>query len=292
MNRYALLLVACVIGGAMMTAGVMADSSADRSIDRTELAPGESTTVTVTVSFDEATDFEIDEQFDPAFADVSIVDADGASFSAAESGRVVARYGQLGDDPRSSATLVYEVQVPADAADGETFDISPGADSANQAGTDTITVVDDSENGDENGAENGGESGTETGSENGAENGGENGTENGGENGTENGAENGGENGTENGSENGGENGTENGSENGGENGTENGSENGTENGGESENGSENGTENGTENGGENSAENGSEDEPDTDDGDGAGFGVVVALVAAVAGVLAVRAVR
>ena len=281
MNRYALLLVACVIGGAMMTAGVMADSSADRSIDRTELAPGESTTVTVTVSFDEATDFEIDEQFGPAFADVSIVDADGASFSAAENGRVVARYGQLGDDPRSSATLVYEVQVPADAADGATFDISPGTDSANQAGTDTISVVDDSENGgengDENGAENGGESGTETGSENGAENG------------TENGTENGGENGTENGAENGGENGAENGSENGGENGTENGSENGTENGGESENGSENGTENG----GENSTENGGEDdEPDTDDGDGAGFGVVVALVAAVAGVLAVRAVR
>ena len=273
MNRYALLLVACVIGGAMMTAGVMADSSADRSIDRTELAPGESTTVTVTVSFDEATDFEIDEQFGPAFADVSIVDADGASFSAAENGRVVARYGQLGDDPRSSATLVYEVQVPADAADGETFDISPGADSANQAGTDTITVVDDSENGDENGAENGGESGTETGSENGAENG------------TENGTENGGENGTENGAENGGENGTENGSENGGENGTENGSENGTENGGESENGSENGGENSAENGGE-------DDEPDTDDGDGAGFGVVIALVAAVAGVLAARAVR
>ena len=273
MNRYALLLVACVIGGAMMTAGVMADSSADRSIDRTELAPGESTTVTVTVSFDEATDFEIDEQFGPAFADVSIVDADGASFSAAENGRVVARYGQLGDDPQSSATLVYEVQVPADAADGATFDISPGADSANQAGTDTITVVDDSENG----AENGGESGTETGSENGAENG------------TENGTENGGENGTENGSENGTENGAENGSESGTENGSENGTENGTENGGESENGSENGTENG----GENSTENGGEDdEPDTDDDDGAGFGVVVALVAAVAGVLAVRAVR
>ena len=269
MNRYALLLVACVIGGAMMTAGVMADSSADRSIDRTELAPGESTTVTVTVSFDEATDFEIDEQFGPAFADVSIVDADGASFSAAENGRVVARYGQLGDDPRSSATLVYEVQVPADAADGETFDIIPGADSANQAGTDTISVVDDSENGGENGDESGDE----------------NGAENGGESGTESGTETGSENGMENGAENGSENGTETGSENGGENGTENGSENGTENGGESENGSENGGENSAENGGE-------DDEPDTDDGDGAGFGVVVALVAAVAGVLAARAVR
>jgi PKD repeat protein len=54
---------------------------------------------------------------------------------------VVARYGVLGDPPRGSATLVYEVTVPDSANEGDTFEISSNADSDVDLGTTVLTVT-------------------------------------------------------------------------------------------------------------------------------------------------------
>lgn len=119
--------------------------TATRTIVRDEAQPGATITVTVDVTLEEAASFEIDDGFDPAFADVEIVDADDASFAAAENDRAVARYGSLGDDPREEATLVYEVTIPEDATIQTTYDFSGTvfADSeATITGDDTVTVRD------------------------------------------------------------------------------------------------------------------------------------------------------
>ena len=54
-------------------------TSVERSAEATELEPGESTTVTVDLETDETTDPAVFETFDPAFADIEIVDTDPVS---------------------------------------------------------------------------------------------------------------------------------------------------------------------------------------------------------------------
>ncbi|PSQ50318.1 hypothetical protein BRD19_01215, partial [Halobacteriales archaeon SW_7_65_23] len=137
-----MVLSVVAVGAAAITpAAAQTVDQADRSVDSTEVQPGDTVQVTVDVAFDQAQSFQIDEGFSPAFSNVEIVDADGASFDAAEDDRVVARYGVLGDPPRGSATLVYEVTVPDSANEGDTFEISSNADSDVDLGTTVLTVT-------------------------------------------------------------------------------------------------------------------------------------------------------
>jgi surface glycoprotein (TIGR04207 family) len=137
-----MVLSVVAVGAAAITpAAAQTVDQADRSVDSTEVQPGDTVQVTVDVTFDQGQSFQIDEGFSPAFSNAEIVDADGASFDAAEDDRVVARYGVLGDPPRGSATLVYEVTVPDSANEGDTFEISSNADSDVDLGTTVLTVT-------------------------------------------------------------------------------------------------------------------------------------------------------
>ena len=137
-----MVLSVVAVGAAAITpAAAQTVDQADRSVDSTEVQPGDTVQVTVDVDFDQGQSFQIDEGFSPAFSNAEIVDSDGASSEAAEDDRVVARYGVLGDPPRGSATLVYEVEIPDDADAGDTFEISSNADSDVELGTTVITVT-------------------------------------------------------------------------------------------------------------------------------------------------------
>jgi len=137
-----MVLSVVAVGAAAITpAAAQTVDQADRSVDSTEVQPGDTVQVTVDVAFDQGQSFQIDEGFSPAFSNAEIVDSDGASSEAAEDDRVVARYGVLGDPPRGSATLVYEVEIPDDADAGDTFEISSNADSDVDLGTTVLTVT-------------------------------------------------------------------------------------------------------------------------------------------------------
>jgi surface glycoprotein (TIGR04207 family) len=112
----------------------------DRTVENSQVAPGGSTNVTLTVSLDEQESIELVDSFSPEFADVSVnEDASGPGFTGANSAEAF-----LNADS-DQATLVYEVTVPDDSL-GETFTISSDTDQGNvDAGTDTIDVVQDPE---------------------------------------------------------------------------------------------------------------------------------------------------
>jgi surface glycoprotein (TIGR04207 family) len=136
-----MVLSVIAVGAAAITpAAAQTVEEADRSVETTAVQPGDTVEVTVDVVLREGSSFTIDEGFDPAFADTEIVDPDGASFKANETDRVVAQYGTLGNDPRGSATLVYEVTIPDDAEAGDTFEISSREDSDVDAGTTELVV--------------------------------------------------------------------------------------------------------------------------------------------------------
>jgi hypothetical protein len=141
-----MVLSVIAVGAAAITpAAAQTVEEADRSVETTQVQPGDTVNVTVDVVLREGSSFRIDEGFDPAFSNVEITDDGGASFdSAPDSGdRVVADYGKLGDDPRGSATLVYEVTIPDDATEGDSFTISSNQDSDVAVGTDRIEVVEE-----------------------------------------------------------------------------------------------------------------------------------------------------
>lgn len=106
--------------------GTASSTNHDRNIERTELPPGESTNVTVTIDTGGETEPEVLEEFSPAFAEVVVRDV--SPFPAVRtvrddnSGLAV-----IWDDPDADAAAVtYEVAVPDDAADGATFEIAGG----------------------------------------------------------------------------------------------------------------------------------------------------------------------
>jgi hypothetical protein len=121
--------------------------AADRTIEQTELSPGETTTVTLEVPLEQSTDVRLVEDFDPEFANVEFVDDDGASFAGAATHELFADYSGV-----ESVTLQYRVTIESDSG-GQTFEItSDTSNAAVDAGTDTITVVsDDDDNSDSNG---------------------------------------------------------------------------------------------------------------------------------------------
>ena len=121
--------------------------AADRTIEQTELSPGETTTVTLEVPLEQSTDVRLVEDFDPEFANVEFIDDDGASFAGAATHELFADYSGV-----ESVTLQYRVTIESDSG-GQTFEItSDTSNAAVDAGTDTITVVsDDDDNSDSNG---------------------------------------------------------------------------------------------------------------------------------------------
>lgn len=146
------VLVVAMIGVGLITAGAVgADiTTADRTIEETELLPGETTEVTVEIDLTEEAGPFLAEEFDPAFADVSINNADpffeiGGSTDANDA--LTAGWG----DDSTEYSVTYEVTVPEDADPGEEFEINGTvtttdgdgniADSVAVAGDTTITVV-------------------------------------------------------------------------------------------------------------------------------------------------------
>lgn len=96
--------------------------TAERSIDRMSLAPGESTNITVEVEMVEPRELALTEAFDPAFADVSIVDADPKPTSVTVSDsrdEFTAHW-----DEYETVMIQYEVTVPEDADPGDSFNFT------------------------------------------------------------------------------------------------------------------------------------------------------------------------
>lgn len=94
--------------------------SVERTVD-TQVSPGETVEVEVTVELsEEATDLDVTENFDPAFADVAIVEDDGATISTPTNAndQVFGSWGSTDE-----VTLTYEVEIPDDAEPGDEFTI-------------------------------------------------------------------------------------------------------------------------------------------------------------------------
>lgn len=128
------LLLAIAVVAATAFVGVAAGANvttADRTIERTELEPGESTAVTVDVELDGTDDPAVYERFDPAFERVEVTGTE-PDIDAVNDGNdeFVAIW-----EETDAATLEYEVTVPEDAENGDTFAISGEAESADGATT-------------------------------------------------------------------------------------------------------------------------------------------------------------
>ncbi|AKU09501.1 hypothetical protein ABY42_16630 (plasmid) [Haloferax gibbonsii] len=122
------------------------DSGAVRSVDDETLAPGESTTVTVEVDRDEAANFTLIEEFNPAFASVEIVDDDGADFSGVRNANdeLFATYGD-----RENVTLQYRVTAGDDVDAGTAYQFDGFTDvdgsEVTTGGTDELDVQSESD---------------------------------------------------------------------------------------------------------------------------------------------------
>ena len=124
----ALVLIVAVAASAL-SAGVAAGANvtdADRTIEGTELEPGESTTVTVEAALNEPGDPAIYEEFDPAFERVEIASTDPDIDAVNDgNGELVAIW-----EETDAAILEYEVTVPDDAETGDAFTITGEAEAA------------------------------------------------------------------------------------------------------------------------------------------------------------------
>lgn len=109
-------------GEAVETTQLNEVTVAERSIDQTELAPGESTTVTVEIETSEVGDPSVIEEFDPAFADVGIENVNPPPVVSAVRDDNSALTVVWQDT--NSVSVKYQVTVPEDAEDGDTISIS------------------------------------------------------------------------------------------------------------------------------------------------------------------------
>ena len=113
-----------------------------RSVDEHVLTPGETVTVSIDVTADDQATFTLVESFD-AFADVEIVDEDGAALTGVTDANdeLVATFSD-----REQATLVFEATVPEDVEDGATIAYDGFVDvedvQTDTTGDATATVVD------------------------------------------------------------------------------------------------------------------------------------------------------
>jgi hypothetical protein len=136
-----LMVLSMVAVGAAAIAPAAAQQvdSVDRTAEATEVQPGQTVNITVDVTLQQADSFEIRENISE-FESASIVDSDGASLSGVEGDILLASYGGPGDSDRSDVSLVYEVTIPSDAAEGDTFTLTSAEQSDIDLGSDTITV--------------------------------------------------------------------------------------------------------------------------------------------------------
>jgi hypothetical protein len=142
-----------VLTGGLAITGTAQESGidADRSIGSSEVAPGETTTVTVNVSAASPQSIEVTDSFSPAFGTVQVVDS-GDAISSAKEDQVISTWGLT-----DSASLTYEVTVPSDAEPGTEYQLSGnatvGETTVDIAGDGVITVADDTGTGGDDGGD-------------------------------------------------------------------------------------------------------------------------------------------
>ena len=175
----AVLIAACGIGLLGVAVGPVAgdEVTADRTLNATEVSPGETVQVTGTVTVESASDITYADEFDPEFASGALraIEVDGESvepFLSADAGSDVLV--GLEDVGPGAVTVTYDVTVPQDAPAGAyTFDgtVQVGDETVDIGGEDTLTVEgtngDDPGNGENGDGENGddpdnGENGDDT----------------------------------------------------------------------------------------------------------------------------------
>jgi len=138
----AVAIVAVLVAGASISAAGYENSiDADRSIDATELAPGETTTVEVTIDANEPSAIEFADSFDPGFEDVTVIEDSDADLSSARSDEVIATWG-LTDE----ATISYDVTVHNNATPGDQVQLNGTVtadedDETRITGDNTIDVI-------------------------------------------------------------------------------------------------------------------------------------------------------
>ena len=118
-------------------------SEAERAVGTSTLEPGGSTMVTVEVETSDTDDIAVYEEFDPKFADAEIVEYRPTTVVDAvtdDRDALMALW-----ESTDSVTLEYELTVPSDADDGDTFSVEGEADIRGDTvsiGTDEIVVED------------------------------------------------------------------------------------------------------------------------------------------------------
>lgn len=143
------LTLALAIGGATVIATDRIDS-ADRVIETTELEPGETTMVTITVENDEANDIAVIETPDSAGLTVESVEAKPGPKELAvqdNSNEIVAVWNDV-----DKLTLQYDVYVQDDAVIGAAYELDGEllleGETVSVGGDSTVTVVDPADDGD------------------------------------------------------------------------------------------------------------------------------------------------
>jgi len=182
----AVLLVSCLLlFGLAAVSGTVAgqDGTAERSLNTTTVAPGETVEVTVTADLDGPSSVDFADAWSPPVADSSVVSVsfDRAGLGVAGS-EEVALFSD-GEVTADSVEIVYTLTVPTDIEDGTVYEWDPtangdgsflsvGDDDRPIAGDQQFEVVADSGNngGTDNGGDNGGDDG---GTDNGGDDGGD-----------------------------------------------------------------------------------------------------------------------
>lgn len=143
MIRLQQLAILIVLVGLLVVAGLTVPvaasevESADRSINETELAPNESTTVTVEIELAREDAISLFESISPAVGDLDVTNTEPlATVSAANQANdeVFAAW-----DSETAVTFEYRVTVPEDAEPGDTFEFKNG--NYDVSGDERIEVV-------------------------------------------------------------------------------------------------------------------------------------------------------
>lgn len=140
------LLSALALSMAFTGSAAAAVDSAERNISSTEAPNGTTVTVTVNATFDGTTSQgQINDVISPNISASNVVITDSGSTPAYQesTGTVTSNYFTA-----NSATLTYEVTIPADASVGTTYDFANGTvvdkedgDEVSISGDETITVI-------------------------------------------------------------------------------------------------------------------------------------------------------
>lgn len=142
-----LLLVSSVTMAGLTGSAAAAVDSTDRTINKTQVTPGETVRITVQATYDSQTnDARIDDIVAPAVSSdaIQITDNHGATISAYQesTGTISGSWGDV-----STAAINYSLTIPADVAPGTTYEFSGEAedgaddDAVSIMGSDQIEIV-------------------------------------------------------------------------------------------------------------------------------------------------------